>query len=319
MLSYLHGFHAGNHADILKHITLIQIMRHLNAKNKPYTLFDTHAGGGLYSLTGPNARKTGEAEKGILSLDFAACKAAAIPEPVEFYLNLIRPFLNNDLYPGSPLIERMLIQEGCPQTLCELHPAEFDSLVHNMANMAVHNMTGKNSVCGTEKPAMPLIKKSDGFKTLAAMTPPAVKRGLSLLDPAYEDDDEYDAAERTIIQVHKKWSAGIIMLWFPLLAHKKGRIQSMIEYIAGAAKSQNANTNVLRADFLIDAENSHKEMSLKENAASGQDAPRLYGSGVLVINAPWRLDEQLSESLSFLCTALYQDRRPAFKIDRFTS
>ena len=159
------------------------------------------------------------------------------------------------------------------------------------------------------------IKKTDGFKALSSLTPPAIKRGLALIDPAYEDDEEYDKVQQTVIQVHKKWSAGIIIIWYPLLALKKSRIQTMTEYIAGAAKAQNPNTEILNAQFMIDGGDSHIETSLNGNAAINRDTPRLYGSGVLVINPTWKLDGQLEESLSFLCRAIYKDRCPSFKTE----
>lgn len=337
MLSYLHAFHAGNHADILKHAALIQLLKKLNQKNAPYSFFDTHAGSGLYSTQGEKARKTGEAARGVLALaEYAGKEAAqdldgggqqktdaslksggALPAALLDYLNFIRPYLARDLYPGSPLIERAFLRPDSAHTICELHPAEFEALKENCARdfgLSTANGSMPKSAAPNAGPsAVPhtQILKADGFKTLLAQTPPKIKRGAALIDPSYEEAADYDAVAKTVIAVHKKWSAGIIMVWYPLLAHRAAEIEKMIESICAAAKIQNANTNILRADFCVDTAQSHTEMPLKENAAAkaaalssktglSSAAPRLYGSGILVLNAPWKLDQELDEALKYL-------------------
>ena len=366
MLSYLHAFHAGNHADILKHAALIQLLKKLNQKSAPYSFFDTHAGSGLYSTQGEKARKTGEAARGVLALAERAAKEAAqdldgggpnlglatdtdsrpksgadqealqdldgggqqetdaslksggaLPAALLDYLSFVRPYLARDLYPGSPLIERAFLRPGDAHTICELHPAEFESLKENCArDFGLSTDTAsrpKSAAASSGLANLPhtQILKADGFKTLLAQTPPKIKRGAVLIDPSYEEAADYDAVAKTVIAVHKKWSAGIIMVWYPLLAHRAAEIEKMIESISAAAKIQNANTNILRADFCVDTAQSHTEMPLKENAAAkaaalssktglSNTAPRLYGSGILVINAPWKLDQELDEALKHL-------------------
>ena len=401
MLSYLHAFHAGNHADILKHAALIQLLKKLNQKSAPYSFFDTHAGSGLYSTQGEKARKTGEAARGVLALAEYAEKEAAqdrevsqdldgggpnlglatdtgsslksgadqealqvqngggpnsglatdtgsslksggeLPAALLDYLAFVRPYLARDLYPGSPLIERAFLRPGDAHTICELHPAEFEALKENCArdfglssafgpdqegaapNFGLSTANGsrpKSAAASSGPSAVPHTQtlKADGFKTLLAQTPPKIKRGAALIDPSYEEAADYEAVKKTVIAVHKKWSAGIIMIWYPLLAHRAAEIEKMIESICAAAKIQNANTNILRADFCVDTAQSHTEMSLKENAAAKAaaagtsnalgstnargtaNAPRLYGSGILVINAPWKLDQELDAALKYL-------------------
>ena len=384
MLSYLHAFHAGNHADILKHAALIQLLKKLNQKSAPYSFFDTHAGSGLYSTQGEKARKTGEAARGVLALAERAAKEAAqdldgggpnlglatdtdsrpksgadqealqdldgggqqetdaslksggaLPAALLDYLNFVRPYLARDLYPGSPLIERAFLRPGDAHTICELHPTEFEALKENCArDFGLRSAFGPDqegaapsSGLSTDTASRPKsaaassglanlphtqMLKADGFKTLLAQTPPKIKRGAALIDPSYEEAADYDAVAKTVIAVHKKWSAGIIMVWYPLLAHRAAEIEKMIESISAAAKIQNANTNILRADFCVDTAQSHTEMPLKENAAAkaaaalssktglSSAAPRLYGSGILVINAPWKLDQELDEALKYL-------------------
>ncbi|MBR5097347.1 MAG: 23S rRNA (adenine(2030)-N(6))-methyltransferase RlmJ [Treponema sp.] len=164
------------------------------------------------------------------------------------------------------------------------------------------------------------ILKADGLKTLLAQTPPKIKRGAVLIDPSYEEAGEYEAVSKTVVAVHKKWSAGIIMIWYPLLAHRSEEIERMIAAICAAAKNQNANTNILRAEFCVDTPQSHTEMSLEENsaakAATPSTAPRLYGSGILVINAPWKLDEELDAALKYLSRVPGLATEPSYSITK---
>ncbi|MEE3410040.1 MAG: 23S rRNA (adenine(2030)-N(6))-methyltransferase RlmJ [Treponema sp.] len=399
MLSYLHAFHAGNHADILKHAALIQLLKKLNQKSAPYSFFDTHAGSGLYSTQGEKARKTGEAARGVLALAECAGKEAAqdlnggspnlglatdtdsrpksgadqealqvqngggqqetdaslrsggaLPAAISDYLNFVRPYLARDLYPGSPLIERAFLRPGDAHTICELHPTEFEALKENCArdfglrsafdpdqeaaapNFGLPTDTAsrqKSAAASSGPSAVPhtQILKADGFKTLLAQTPPKIKRGAALIDPSYEEAADYDAVAKTVIAVHKKWSAGIIMVWYPLLAHRAAEIEKMIESICAAAKIQNANTNILRADFCVDTAQSHTEMPLKENAAAkaaaalssktglSSAAPRLYGSGILVLNAPWKLDQELDEALKYLSRVPGLATEPSYTVE----
>ena len=405
MLSYLHAFHAGNHADILKHAALIQLLKKLNQKSAPYSFFDTHAGSGLYSTQGEKARKTGEAARGVLALSEYAAKEAAqgvdgggpnsglatdtgsspksgadqealqdlngggqqetdaslrsggsLPAAISDYLNFVRPYLARDLYPGSPLIERAFLRPGDAHTICELHPAEFEALKENCARdfglnsafgpdqegaapnfgLSTDSASRPKSAAASSGPSTvphTQMLKADGFKTLLAQTPPKLKRGAALIDPSYEEAADYEAVKKTVIAVHKKWSAGIIMIWYPLLAHRAAEIEKMIESISAAAKIQNANTNILRADFCVDTAQSHTEMPLKENAAAKAaaagtsnalgstnargtaNAPRLYGSGILVINAPWKLDQELDEALKYLSRVPGLATEPSYTVE----
>ena len=351
MLSYLHAFHAGNHADILKHAALIQLIKKLNQKDAPYSFFDTHAGSGLYSTQGEKARKTGEAARGVLALAQYASqdlngggpnsglatdtgsspKSAALAD----YLAFVRPYLARDLYPGSPLIERALLRGDASHTICELHPQEFEALKENCAKDVIFGLDPNifsQKGLPRQSAAMTVphtqILKADGLKTLLAQTPPKIKRGAVLIDPSYEEAADYEAVKKTVIAVHKKWSVGIIMIWYPLLAHRAAEIENMLESIKAAAKIQNANTNILQTEFCVDAPQSHTEMSLEENAAAkaaaavtsnnlgSPNAPRLYGSGILVVNAPWKLDEELDAALKYLSRVPGLAAEPSYSIEQ---
>ena len=324
MLSYLHEFHAGNHADILKHIALVQILRHLNAKDSPYTFFDTHAGSALYSLEGASAKKTLEAEKGILALrDFfeksesEGFAQVGIPECVKFYFEQISPYLKISCYPGSPLLERNLMRRDSSLFLCELHPVEIERLRENILgkksleensierNERIEEIEKNDASQNAQSKKHCAVKifHADGLKNLSASTPPQIKRGAVLIDPAYEDLGEFDAVTKTIRAVHKKWSAGIIALWYPILEGKKAQIKEMIFQIEDAAKRQNAHAEILRAEFFQGSE-------CKKSSAN------LLGSGMLVLNAPWKLDSQLREALEFLCGAIYKDAAFSIRISK---
>lgn len=288
MLSYLHEYHAGNHADILKHFVLTRILEHLKEKEKPFTIFDTHAGAGLYNLSDERAKKTQEAENGIIKL-LEFVKTNPAPESLKKYISLCQKFIsyNNEnvflpLYPGSPMIENEFLEKGCSHILCELHPREFSVLKSNMKNTNAK------------------IYNKNGYESLLALTPPVIKRGLALIDPSYEEKSDYIEAEKTIISVHKKWPVGIIALWYPLLAKRKIEIENMKQNILNAVKSDKIKSEVLDIMLLVNTEDSHKETSLEENSGS----PRLYGSGMFIINSPWKLDSESEEALPFILDAV---------------
>ncbi len=318
MLSYQHAYHAGNHADILKHIALIQCLRRLNLKDKPYTVLDTHAGRGLYSTESQMAQKTGEINNGVLALQKVAGalqKATEesasgggseeennIPEAVRFYLNLIQSFLQKSLYPGSPVIERLLMRKDCHHTACELHPGEYRFLKESLGGNFLNGLGIKTDAFSTEGKC--LILQKDGLKALEASTPPTVRRGIAVIDPPYEDAVEYRNVMNTIISVHKKWSAGIIFLWYPLLSHRKAEIENMTESIKQAALIQNANTSIVQSELIVKKESAVHAQAQGDTYTPGPT--RLYGSGVLVINAPFQLEEQLKGTVYFLERNLYQ-------------
>ncbi len=286
MLSYQHIFHAGNHADILKHCVLIQVLTSLNKKEKPYTFFDTHAASGLYDLTDGRSLKTGEAGRGIMTLtkDGQAGNSGndkPLPPLLQSYLDFVKPYIADSRYPGSPEIERCFMREQDTLILSELHPQEIENLRGNMKSPRDNS------------PSVQIHKRS-GWEMLTALTPPATKRGAVLIDPSYEETDDYAQAADTITAVHKKWSNGIIMLWYPLLAHRESEIEGMINQITNEARSQNVNIEIADLRLQVFDKNEHKEVSLEEfRKSEGKNPPRLYGSGMLVLNAPWKLEEEV--------------------------
>ena len=292
MLSYQHIFHAGNHADILKHCVLLQVLNSLNKKEKPYTFFDTHAASGLYDLTDGRSLKTGEAGRGILSLTGEGIAAGdsdkPLPPLLQSYLDFVKPYIADSRYPGSPEIERCFMRAQDTLILSELHPQEIENLRENMKRPR-------------EKTPSVQIHKRNGWEMLTALTPPATKRGAVLIDPSYEETADYVQAADTITAVHKKWSNGIIMLWYPLLAHREGEIESMLDRITEGARAQNSNIEIANLQLEVFDKNEHKEMSLEDfRASEGKNPPRLYGSGMLVLNAPWKLEEETTAVIEYV-------------------
>lgn len=290
MLSYQHIFHAGNHADILKHYVLLFVLNSLNKKDKPYTFYDTHSGSGLYDLLDNRSLKTGEAEKGILSI---------LKENINesnLYLDYIRKYTEQKKYPGSPVIELDNLRKQDFLILSELHPQEFQNLKANINNCK------QNDSCQVQ------VHNRSGWEMLNALTPPKTKRGAVLIDPSYEEIKDYQDAEKTILTINKKWNNGIIMLWYPLLNHRSQVIDCMLENIIEGCKKNNQNVEITNLQLLVNDKEAHKEVSLEEYRNSDSDKknpPRLYGSGMLVINSPWMLKEQGEEFISYLSKQLF--------------
>ena len=291
MLSYQHIFHAGNHADLLKHSVLIQVLESLNKKEKPYTFFDTHAASGLYDLKDNRSLKTGEAEKGIVQFS----DKADMPQAFAAYITFVQKYLKDSLYPGSPEIECSFMRKQDTLILSELHPQEIENLRNNMKKGGGHDIGSQPDI---------QIHNRSGWEMLKALTPPATKRGAALIDPSYEEVSDYKIAADTICAVHKKWSNGIIMLWYPLLAHRESEIEGMVNQITNEARAQNANIEIADLRLEVFDKNEHKEVSLEEfRASEGKNPPRLYGSGMLVLNAPWMLKENTLETIEYIKNA----------------
>lgn len=291
MLSYQHIFHAGNHADLLKHSVLIQVLESLNKKEKPYTFFDTHAASGLYDLKDNRSLKTGEAEKGIVQFS----DKADMPQAFAAYITFVQKYLKDSLYPGSPEIECSFMRKQDTLILSELHPQEIENLRNNMKKSGGHDIGSQPDI---------QIHNRNGWEMLKALTPPATKRGAALIDPSYEEVSDYKIAADTICAVHKKWSNGIIMLWYPLLAHRESEIEGMVNQITNEARVQNANIEIADLRLEVFDKNEHKEVSLEEfRASEGKNPPRLYGSGMLVLNAPWMLKENTLETIEYIKNA----------------
>lgn len=281
MLSYIHAFHAGNHADILKHLVLSFSLEHLCKKEKPFTVFDTHAGSGLYSLEDERLLKTGEAESGIKRLFFALAQKDAFSHDEKIiadeldgslFLKIVRKYYEKNEYPGSPLIENFFLRPGDEQILSELHPRTIEELKFNM-----EKFRGEQT--------KPRVHFRNGFEMLLSMTPPQTKRGLVIIDPSFEEKSDFEDCAEAVCRVLKKWRNGIVLLWYPLVAHRKTEISMMKERIGAAVSDEEKFL-----DFNLCVK--------KEEELTGLSS--LYGSGMLVANPPFGLKEKMDRIIPFL-------------------
>lgn len=199
MLSYLHGYHAGNLADLHKHMALAWTLDYLTRKDKPLSYLETHAGRGLYDLDGAEARKTGEAAQGI---DRAGPRIDAA-HPLARTIAAIRADHGPRAYPGSPMIASHLLRGDDVLHLAELHPAEVAALRDAVPGAHVHH--------------------ADGLALALSIAPPMPRRGLCLIDPSWEVKEDYVTLPDTVRHLHRKWGVGTVMLWYPLLADDRHR------------------------------------------------------------------------------------------------
>jgi 23S rRNA (adenine2030-N6)-methyltransferase len=196
MLSYQHGFHAGNLADVHKHAALAFMLDYLIQKDKPLSYIETHAGRGLYDLGSEAALKTGEAAAGI-------ARAAGWFGPAHPYgraLAAVAARYGAQAYPGSPLIAALTLREIDTLHLSELHPQEARALHEALAPWGAH------------------VRQQDGIAAALALCPPTPRRGLMLIDPSWEVKADYETIPKAIGQLHRKWNVGVIALWYPILS-----------------------------------------------------------------------------------------------------
>ena len=206
MLSYRHAFHAGNFADVLKHLVQVEILRYLHQKDKPFVYIDTHAGAGLYALDSAVSGKTAEYQQGIARL--GDCHWPAI-QP---YLNTVKSLSERDgvshLYPGSPAIAQAYLRQDDRAQLYELHPADHELLCNLM-----------------QRDRRIRVQQADGFQGLIASVPPPERRGFILMDPPYEIKTDYETVVSSLIKAHKRFSTGIYALWYPVV--ERARIDKL--------------------------------------------------------------------------------------------
>ncbi len=306
MLSYRHAFHAGNHADILKHSLLVNLLETLNSKDKSYTVFDSHAGSGIYSLEDDRSLKTNEALNGILSL-LPEMDEIDFPDSLSNYYKITSLYKRHKTYPGSIEFERIFIRPDCAHIISELNNAEIDGLKENVSQEPLVIINNCKKAVKTQ------VHHRDGFETVISMSPPQIKRGMCLIDPSYEEKDDYKKTSQAVIKLHTKWNVGIIAVWYPLLAHRAIKIEQMKNDIIAHAKAQNENTSIMDARLLINTEDSHVETELKDN----EGPPRLYGSGMLVLNCPWKIDEKTSTNLSYISKKIYKKNKTSYEVKMY--
>ena len=282
-LSYQHEYHAGNHADILKHLTLLEILNSLCKKDKTFTLIDTHSGAGVFSLSDERLLKTGEAKEGIEKLsEWKENNTKPLPDCLENYFSFEKDYLSKGLYAGSPEIERRFLREGDIAHFTEKHPEAFSSLEKNMSQEFMAKTKGKIK-----------IYREDAFVKLKALTPPLVKRGLILCDPSFEDESDYRTVTDALLLAHKKWNTAIIALWYPLLLRRKNETSQMLVALEDGAKLGVNPSECFKAELIV------KDPALTQENADTKGS-HLYGSGMFIINPPWGLESSLNEAVPVL-------------------
>ncbi len=284
MFSYRHGFHAGNHADVLKHMVLVQLLEHLLQKDKPFWVVDTHAGGGIYDLTSNYATKSAEADTGVSTL-WPLRNKKATPEVVKDYLAQVAALNNGDAlqwYPGSPQIAAQMLREGDHLRLFELHPTEIKLLQAHFASV-------KRGVS---------MQAADGFASLRGCVPPPPRRGLIHIDPPYEAKDDYRRVVQTLKDTLPKFPSGTYAIWYPEVARRES------QQLPGQLKRLAAE--LPKVDWL------HATLRVK---GAERDGVGLFGSGMFVINPPYTLYDKLAEALPWLVETIGQDEHAAYTLE----
>lgn len=271
-MNYRHAYHAGNFADVLKHVVLVACIEAMKAKQTAFAYVDSHAGAGRYDLGGIEAQKTGEASDGVKRL-FAVDRMPAL---IHAYLNLVRSqgadigASPQGFYPGSPAIAAALMRDQDRLQLCELQDVEYGqlrSLFKHDARVAVH--------------------QRDGYQALKALLPPREKRGLVLIDPPFEAQaDEFRVIERSVQAAMERWPLGVFAIWYPIKLRQ--HITPFHRWLQTSGLRK-----VLVTELLLHPDNS---------------ALRLNGCGMALINAPYRIDRSIGECLPVLAQHLAQSR-----------
>ena len=282
-MNYRHAFHAGSFADVAKHAVLCRILAHLREKPAPFRVIDTHAGAGLYNLAGSEAIRSGEWRDGVGRLMAAALSppATALLAP---YLEVISA-LNapGDLrtYPGSPALARAWLRENDRLIACELQPEAATALRQNLRG----------------DPRIKAIE-IDGWTALPAYVPPVERRGLVLVDPPFEQEGEFVRLTRGLEEAYRKWPTGIYALWYPI----KGRPEpdALAKSVRRLARSALGIGKVLRAELAV---------------SPLSDPSRLNGSGLLVVNPPWKLEAELSVLYPELAAILGRAGKGSHRVD----
>ncbi len=277
-MNYRHAYHAGNFADVFKHCVLVGLLESLKGKQKPFCVIDTHAGAGRYDLQADAAMRTGEAHQGVMRLT----GALRLPAMAHIYLNLVHALNEGSArglryYPGSPLLAASLLRADDRLVLCELQDEETLQLRREFRqDRRVH------------------VHQRDGYQMLRALLPPAERRGLVLIDPPYEaQEQEFSLIRATLDDALQRWPTGIYAVWYPIKLRQS--LQPFHRYLRECAGKR-----VCIAELCLHPDNS---------------ALRLNGCGLAIINSPWRFELQLRELLAPLHGLLAEGRCGRFSVE----
>ena len=295
MFSYRHAFHAGNHADVLKHFITIQLLQYLNQKDVAYSYIDTHSGAGVYELDGAFASKNAEYDTGIGPL----WNLSDLPAPIKEYVDLIKamnPSGKMRYYPGSPYIADQVAREQDRLRLFELHPADSKLLADNFRKLDEH--AAAQGIRSTVRGKRVLITRGDGFASLKALLPPPSRRALVLIDPPYEDKQDYKKTKDVLAEALGRFTSGTYAVWYPLLQRMESR------QFADKLKQLPA------ANWL------NVTLTIKTPMPDGIGG--LHSSGMFILNPPYTLEPMLKQVMPWLVKALGQDAGARFTLESGT-
>jgi 23S rRNA (adenine2030-N6)-methyltransferase len=277
-MNYRHGFHAGNFADVFKHILLTRLLVYLTRKETPFRVIDTHAGEGGYDLASEEAERSDEWRSGVARLAGAAMDPR-LRDLLSPYLDCLGPLDEEGrpaLYPGSPLIARRLMRANDRAIFCELRPDAFEELQARFArDRSVKTI------------------QIDGYMGLSAFTPPKERRGLVLIDPPFEQKGEFRAMFDAFREAHRKWPTGIYALWHP--------IKDIVE------------TRKLHADLRVSGV--RRVLRLELAVAHMREGERLRRTGLIVVNPPYTFEDETRVILPFLAERLALGEGAGFEIE----
>ncbi|WP_055324678.1 23S rRNA (adenine(2030)-N(6))-methyltransferase RlmJ [Ralstonia solanacearum] len=281
MLSYRHAFHAGNHADVLKHAIVVQLLDHLTQKDKAFWYIDTHAGAGLYALDHAWAKKKAEFETGIGRLWHAVGTGQTLPPLLDAYLDQVRQ-LNPDgrlkHYPGSPWLAWQMLRDHDRLRLFELHSSEIQVLSNNFR--------------GAGRKVM--LYDGDGFGGLKTILPPPPRRALVLIDPSFEDKEDYARTVQTLQDGLQRFATGTYAIWYPQVQRRESaQLPARLKQLG-------------LSDWL------HVTLTVKRPVEGGLG---LHGSGMFIVNPPWTLKAQLQDTMPTLVRLLGQDDGAGFVLE----
>ena len=293
MFSYRHAFHAGNHADVLKHTVLLAVLRHMTQKDTAFTVFDTHAGAGLYRLDGDYAQTSAEAAEGFLKL-----VASKLPNPVapflQDYLDMVAGFNkaeSHKVYPGSPFIIQSLLRDRDKLKLFELHPTDTKTLTANIAQLEAGRQVA--------------ILREDGFEGIKKFLPPPSRRALVLCDPSYELKGDYGRVVEMVADALQRFATGTYAVWYPIIPRPEAHdLPKKLKTLANKA-----GKSWLGATLTV------KSSKLLQDDAGETIRPGLPASGMFIINPPHTLKAGLQLALPQMVTALKQDTNATFTLE----
>ncbi|KJC44922.1 lactate dehydrogenase [Bradyrhizobium sp. LTSP885] len=282
-MNYRHAFHAGSFADVIKHIVLVRMLSYLQEKQAPFRVIDTHAGAGLYDLASSEAQRSGECLTGIARVMQARLSDKALPL-IAPYLDIVRAFnpkAELKAYPGSPLIARALLRPQDRLTACEIEQTARKQLIDAL-----------------RRDTQARVVDLDGWTALPAFVPPNERRGLVLIDPPFEAKNEFERLAKGFSEAFAKWPTGMYLIWYPVKTRRA--TEELARSVAATAATSRPPGKCLRLEFSV----------APQETGSG-----LVSTGLLIVNPPWTLANELKIILPELEKPLGQGGAARFRLD----